>query len=239
MTTVAILQSCYIPWKGYFDIIHDVDLFIFYDDVQYTKNDWRNRNRIKTANGVTWLSIPAGSSTDRLICEVSLSDHRWQTQHWKSLAQTYGKAPHFRDYAGFFEEAYLGRAWTSLSDLNQFLTRKIAEDFLGIATRFEDSRRYAAQGVKQERLLDIIRKAGATRYVSGPAAKNYIDPARFDAAGIELIWKNYAGYPEYPQLHPPFEHAVTVLDLLFHTGPRAAWYIWGWRGAAVGTENSR
>lgn len=229
MTTVAILQSCYIPWKGYFDIIHDVDLFIFYDDVQYTKNDWRNRNRIKTANGIMWLSVPAGSSTDRLICDVTLGDDRWQAQHWKTLTQAYGKAPHFRDYAGFFEDAYLGHRWTSLSNLNQFLTRRIAEDFLGIETKFEDSRRYAAQGAKQERLLEILGKAGATRYVSGPAAKNYIDPERFEVAGIELIWKDYAGYPEYPQLHPPFEHTVSILDLLFHTGPRAPWYIWGRR----------
>lgn len=229
MIKAAVLQSCYIPWKGYFDIIHDVDLFIFYDDVQFTKNDWRNRNRVKTANGNIWLSVPAGSSANRLICEVTLGNDRWQAQHWKTLAQAYGKTPHFRDYAGFFEEVYLRRHWTSLSDLNRFLTRSIAADFLGIRTRFEDSRRYAAQGVKQERLLDLLQKAGATHYVSGPSAKNYIDPARFAAAGIELIWKDYGRYPEYPQLHPPFEHAVTVLDLLFHTGPRAPWYIWGWR----------
>jgi len=99
MKTVAILQSNYIPWKGYFDVINDVDLFIFYDDVQYTKNDWRNRNKVKTANGTGWLSIPVGADKNRLICEVILNDNRWQEKHWKTLCQLYGKASYFSSYA--------------------------------------------------------------------------------------------------------------------------------------------
>ncbi len=229
MTAVAILQSNYIPWKGYFDIANDVDLFVFYDDVQYTKRDWRNRNRIKAAGGSRWLSVPVGMCDDRMICEVSIPDPAWQRSHWDSLRQQYSGAPHFRRYRALLEDVYLARRWTNLSELNHYLVRTIAINLLGISTQFIDSREFAAEGRKLDRLLDLLVKCKATRYVSGPAAKDYIDPQRFDALGIELVWKDYAGYPEYAQLHPPFEHAVTVLDLLFHTGPDAPWHIWGWR----------
>jgi len=229
MKTVAILQSNYIPWKGYFDIINDVELFIFYDDVQYTKNDWRNRNKIKTAGGTGWLSIPAGSDKNRLICEVIINDKRWQEKHWKTLFQLYGKAPYFSNYADFLEDFYLNHHWSSLSELNQHLIRYIAGEFLGIKTEFVDSRHFVARGNKQDRLLDLLKNTGATQYISGPAAKNYIEADQFSSAGIELIWKDYSNYPEYPQFYPPFEHGVTVLDLLFHTGPEASHYIWGWR----------
>lgn len=226
---VAVLQSNYIPWKGYFDLIHDVDLFVFYDDLQYTVRDWRHRNRIKAATGVQWLSIPAGDDRNRLICEVELIDSRWQAKHWQTLRQNYTKCPHFERYRAYFEHVYLGSRWTHLSALNHELIRHIAVEFLGVQTRFADSRQYRASGAKLERLIDVVVKAGAGRYVSGPAAKDYIVQERFDALGIELVWKDYSGYPEYPQRFPPFEHGVTILDLLFNTGPDAPWYIWGWR----------
>lgn len=229
MTTAVILQSNYIPWKGYFDLIHDADVFVFYDDVQFTIRDWRTRNKIKTAQGLQWLSVPAGSDRNRLICEVQLTDPSWQTKHWKTIEQNYRKCPYFEHYRPIFEELYLGREWDSLSELNQTFIRRIACEVLGITTQFRDAREFHAQGQKQERLLDILGKLGATRYVSGPAAKNYINPQRFADAGIELIWKDYMGYPEYPQRHPPFEHGVSILDLLFNVGPAAPWYIWGWR----------
>jgi hypothetical protein len=229
MTTLAILQSNYIPWKGYFDIIRDADIFIFYDDLQYTNRDWRNRNKIKTAHGCTWLSIPVGASTNRLICDVAIEDARWQRSHWDSLRQQYGKSAYFKLYRAFLEDVYLGLQWTNLSELNQYLIKRISSDFLQIPTQFLDSREFHLAGQKQDRLLDLIVQSKATRYISGPAAKNYIDAARFDALGIELVWKDYAGYPEYGQFHPPFEHGVTILDLLFHTGLDAPWHIWGWR----------
>ena len=226
---VAVLQSSYIPWKGYFDIIHDVDNFIFYDDVQFTKSDWRSRNRIKTANGLHWLSVPAGPDQSRLIHEVQLKDPSWQRKHWTTLKQTYGKSKYFSDYRSFLEEVYLGHAWNSLSDLNQYLITHIAQTFLGITTIFHDSRRYAAEGQKLDRLLDLLKKVGATSYVSGPAASGYIDSGRFESAGIRLQFKEYSGYPEYRQPHPPFDHAVSVLDLLFAEGDNANKFIWGWR----------
>lgn len=229
MKSVAVIQSNYIPWKGYFDIINDVDTLIFYDDVQYTKNDWRNRNKIKTTEGTQWLSIPAGAANNRLICDVVVDNKQWQKKHWRTLSQSYSKAPHFSKYAHFLEGFYVNNTWRNLSELNQYLIRNIARNFLDIQTEFIDSREFSIKGCKQERLLDLLKNAGATRYVSGPAAKSYIEEEKFDAEGIELIWKDYGGYPEYPQFHPPFEHGVTVLDLLFQTGPKATWYIWGWR----------
>lgn len=233
MNTVAILQSNYIPWKGYFDIIHDADVFIFYDDLQFTKNDWRNRNKIKTAQGSKWLSIPVGTNANRLICEVEMEDARWQRSHWDSLKQQYARSAYYKLYQALLEDVYLGRQWTNLSQLNQHLIRAISSDILKITTKFRDSREFELSGHKLDRLLDLVIQSQATCYVSGPAAKDYIDPARFDELGIELVWKDYSNYPEYSQFCPPFEHGVSILDLLFHTGPEAPWYIWGWRDERV------
>ena len=229
MKRVAILQFNYIPWKSYFDIIHDVDLFMFYDNLQYTKNDWRNRNKIKTPQGLRWLTIPVGGSKGRLICEIELDDPRWQNKHWLTIQQNYAKTPYFAKYRSFFEEVYLGRQWSNLSELNQFLIKEISRDILSLNTQFCDSREYTVEGQRLDRLIKLAHKAGATSFVSGPAAKDYILEDHFQEAGIELVWKSYAGYPEAPQGCPPFEHGVSILDLLFHTGPDASWYIWGWR----------
>ncbi|WP_114971824.1 WbqC family protein [Rhodoferax ferrireducens] len=233
MKTVVVLQSNYIPWKGYFDLIHDADVFIFYDDLQFTKNDWRNRNKIKTAQGSKWLSIPVGTSANRLICEVAMEDARWQRSHWDSLRQQYGKCPYFKLYQPFFEEVYLDRRWTNLSGLNQHLIRYISHDILKITTQFRDSREFELEGQKLDRLLDLVVRSNATRYVSGPAAKDYIKSERFGELGIELVWKDYSNYPEYPQPYPPFGHGVSILDLLFNVGPEAPHYIWGWRDEKV------
>ena len=226
---VAVLQSNYIPWKGYFDIIHDVDLFVFYDDNQYTPRDWRNRNRIKTAGGPQWLSVPVGDERSRLIHDVRISSPDWQAKHFESLRQNYSKCTHFERYRAWLEDVYLGQKWVSLSELNHATIQHVAREFLGIRTAFADSREFAAQGFKLDKMIDLVVKTGAATYLSGPAAKDYIEPERFAHAGIALEWKDYSGYPEYPQRFPPFEHGVSVLDLLFQTGPVAPWYIWGWR----------
>lgn len=229
MKTVAVLQSNYIPWKGYFDIIHDVDLFIFYDDVQFTKNDWRNRNKLKGTAEPQWLTVPVGSRLDRLICEVEITDNRWQKKHWQTIEQFYAKAPYFSLYRDFFADVYLDKHWDNLSELNHYLITHIAADFLGITTAWSDSRQFSCPGTRQDRLLSLLRQAEADRYVSGPAARDYIEETAFQSAGIELIYKDYGGYPEYPQFYPPFSHQVSILDLLFQTGPDAPYFIWGWR----------
>jgi len=228
---VVINQSNYIPWKGYFDLIHDADVFVFYDDVQFTVRDWRNRNRIKTPEGLIWLTIPAGTDRNRLICDVALDQDGWQRKHWETIRRCYCRAPFFEKYEALFRPVYLDRKWATLSELNQFLIKLVARDCLGITTAFLQSSDFMIEGKGQDRILNLLRAVEADVYVSGPAGKAYLDPDRFQREGIGLIWKDYSGYPEYPQIHPPFEHAVTILDLLFHTGPDAPSYIWGWRAA--------
>ena len=210
MKKTAILQSNYIPWKGYFDIISQVDEFIFYDDVQYTNRDWRNRNKIKTPNGLLWISIPVGESTNRLICEVEIPNSDWQKKHWQSILRYYGKAPHFKEYKDFFEHFYLSDTHTNLSEMNQSLIKKISRDILKIKTEFKDSREFGLQGKKEERILELLQKTNADYYLSGPAAKNYISEQNFADKNIKLEWADYSSYPEYKQLFGQFEHAVLL-----------------------------
>lgn len=222
---VAIIQSNYLPWKGYFDIINMADLFIFHDDLQYTKQDWRNRNKIKTSHGTAWLSIACGSDENRLICEVGVRDKSWQKKHWHKIIQCYQHAPYFDLYKDFFEDFYLYHHWVNLSDLNQYLIKKISRVFLGINTEFDDSRRYNLKEKKSARVLELIKKAGAGEYLSGPAAKDYLDEKQFEDAGIKLVWMDYSGYPEYNQPYPPFVHNVSIVDLLFNVGEDACKYL--------------
>lgn len=237
MKRVAILQSNYIPWKGYFDIIHDVDTFIFYDDVQYTTRDWRNRNRIKSESGPQWLTVPVGSDRDRRISDVLLpTDGAWAADHWRKITRAYRRAPYFDRYRPYFETFYLRRSWRSLSDLNQALIVGVCRDLLGVTTRFERSAEYGLTAAKGDRIIELLEKTGADLYVSGPSARAYLSEERCAAAGVAVVWKDYGGYPEYPQLHGAFQHDVTILDLLFQTGPAAAWHIWGWRAACGPAE---
>jgi hypothetical protein len=219
---VAIVQSCYIPWKGYFDLINLVDEFILYDDRQYTRRDWRNRNRIKTAQGTQWLTIPVevkGRYHQR-IDETQISDPDWADRHWKTLVHNYSAAPHFEDYSETIESLYRNAPYPRLSEVNRTFLEALCE-LLGIGTRLSWSTDYDAQGAKTERLVSLCRAAGATTYLSGPSAREYLQEDLLEEAAIALEWADYSGYPEYPQLHPPFEHEVTVLDLLFNTGPEA------------------
>lgn len=226
---LAVLQSNYIPWKGYFDIIHDVDLFLFYDEVQYTKNDWRNRNRIYTQTGVEWLTIPVSAGLDSSIDQAKIVKDRWQMKHYQSLLTSYSKAPFFKLYREFLEFVYLESIWDELYLLNRFLIEKISAEFLKITTKFGDSRSYQSAGSGHEKLLSLVKSTGAESYLSGPAAMHYLKIEDYEKAGIKLRWKDYSGYPEYPQLFRPFEQKVSIFDLLFNTGPDAPYYIWGWR----------
>lgn len=223
--TVAILQSNYIPWKGYFGIIKESDLFVFHDDLQFTKQDWRNRNRIKTSKGVQWLTIPCGANEHQRICDVTVADNSWQKSHWNTLYNSYHRAPYFRTYSKFFEQIYLHVRWHNLSAFNQYLIQYVAREFLDITTAFDDSRIYNLKEKKEERVLELLTAVGATDYISGPAAKSYIHDDLFLKHGIIVRWKDYSHYKEYPQFYPPFEHKVSIIDLLFHVGPKAKDYI--------------
>ncbi len=235
MKKLAVLQSNYIPWKGYFDIIHDVDEFIFYDEVQFTKNDWRNRNKILTPQGEVWLTVPVGmNKIHRAIVDVQIKDSSWQRKHFKTLEMAYHKAPHWKRYEDFLASVYLEKTWTYLYELNRFLIEHIARDFLGVTTKFTDSRDYPTHGVKHEKLLSLVKAAQADLYLSGSAAKDYIVAEDYAAAGIRLVWKDYSNYPAYPQRGGGgssgfVTHYVSVLDLLFNVGDDAPYYIWGWR----------
>lgn len=229
MKKVAILQSNYIPWKGYFDIIDSVDEFIFYDEMQYTKNDWRNRNKIKTQSGLIWLTIPCetkGSiSNFQKINETKITDKRWAKKHWNSIQLNYAKAPYFKEYKGYFENLYKScENEEFICNVNYKFIYAI-NDLLGIKTKISFSQDYGLIEGKTERLVDLVKKAGGTEYLSGPAAKDYIVKECFDKENIKLSWMDYSGYREYPQLFPPFEHGVTVLDLIFNTGKDAINYI--------------
>lgn len=234
MKKVAVLQSNYIPWKGYFDILHDADLFLFYDEVQYTKNDWRNRNRIQTPRGVKWLTLPCGYDISRKIEEVKFNSAiPWQEEHYRALTRNYCRAPYFHLYHDFLQSIYLWRRWEYLADLNRCIIKTIAREFLHIDTVIENSDLFFSEGRKSAKLLSLLKSTGADAYITGPAARNYLDEAAFARAGIRVLWKDYSTYPPYHQLYSPFTHTVSILDLLFNTGENAPYYIWGYRSRKI------
>ncbi len=220
---VGMTQSNYIPWKGYFDYINSVDEFYFYDDVQYTKQDWRNRNMIKSPKGLEWISVPVGKKTrDRLICDVEITQNGWQKSHWGKISQYYRTAPYFKKYKAFFDDLYLNQEWKNLSEMNHTFIKKISQEILGITTKFAgDSRDFNLSDDlnKEGRYIPLLKEVGCTTYLSGPSAKSYLTEESMAEHGIKLEWMNYEGYPEYHQLYPPFEHGVSILDLIFNEGP--------------------
>lgn len=231
----AILQSNYLPWKGYFDIIHDVDVFVILDDVQYTKDDWRNRNRLKSKQGPTWVTVPVLTQgrTGQKICEAEINNKvKWQKKHHTAIKNLYGKSPHFEFCQQLLREVYDERDWTLLSELNIFLIKRICS-LLNIETELVDSRELTISiderdpGRRTDRVIQICRSVGASHYLSGPAARDYIEAEKFTESGIALSYKDYSGYPEYPQRYGDFEHYLSVVDLLCNCGPRSADYIWG------------
>lgn len=226
MKKVAILQSNYIPWKGYFDMISAVDEFILYDDMQYTRRDWRNRNQIKTPQGVQWLTVPVlvKGKYHQKIRETEIDGSEWAAAHWKSLVQNYRRALHFEEVAAWLEPLYLRDSYLHVSHLNRKFIEAIC-NYLGIRTRITNSWDYQLVEGKTERLASLCVQAGGTEYISGPAAKGYVDEKVFLDLGIELTWFDYSGYQIYPQLWGEFTHGVTILDLLFNCGKDSPLYM--------------
>ncbi len=227
----VVLQPSFIPWRGHFEQMYRTDLFVFLDDVQYDHLGWRNRNRIKTPNGIKWITVPVlhkGHLTvSRRICDIRIvPGERWGRKLCRMLEQSYAKAPYFNNYAPILER-WLRDPPSLLVDLTVGLSIAIAGE-LGIPeTRFI---RASSLGVHSDeptdRLIGILQKVGAEQYISGPAAKSYIAEEKFHRAGIDLEYMSY-DYPEYPQLHPPYEPGVSIVDLLFMAGPDAPRHIWG------------
>lgn len=227
MKKVAILQSNYIPWKGYFDLINLVDVFVLYDDMQYTKRDWRNRNIIKTINGPQWLtiSVETKGKYNQKINQTQVSNPDWVDDHLRRLQYSYAKAPYYKHYKPKLEAVYnTCKDKQLLSDINYEFIKFICDE-LGIKTQIIWSHDLNLVDGKTERLVGVCKELDAQYYLSGPAAKDYIDNSCFEEANIQLDYMDYSNYPVYQQIHGEFEHGVTILDLLFNEGPNSTSYM--------------
>lgn len=224
---VGIIQSNYIPWRGYFDFIRECDVFVIHDDIQYTKGDWRNRNKIKTPQGAKWMTVPVHyNHTAQLICETRIDySTNWRAAHQNMFEDNYRTAP-FWDIASTLLAGWNTQDWVTISDVNRALIRHVC-GFLEIQTPLLESRTFKLDPAlrKTERIITICKALGVTTYLSGPAAKVYLDGELLRRNGIVLEYKTY-NYPEYPQLHGRFESNLSVLDLIANTGPDAPYYIW-------------
>jgi len=236
---IAIIQSCYIPWKGFFDLIGRCDQYVIYDSAQFVKGHWHNRNRIKAAAGTKWLTIPVKTSgrLGQRIRDVEISE-KWAEQHWTKIKQAYREAAYFADYAdttrSWYEQA---DATNSLSEVNAIFISGIAS-LLNLTTRITSDCDYRVEGAPNEKVLAIVRNAGADRYLSGPSARSYIDDSMFAASGVNVEWMEYGPYKPYKQLHGDFVHEVSSIDLLFNTGPEAVHYFRPVPSLEAGTEGS-
>jgi hypothetical protein len=221
---VGIIQSNYVPWRGYFDFIDEVDLFIFHDDLQYTKGDWRNRNKIKTPKGLVWLTVPVKyEQTSQRICDTRIDySQKWREKHLDRFRANYAKTAFFVDAMTLWEEG-LSCEDLTISQVNIRLI-KLISSYLGIQTPLALSSECAATGTKTDRLIQLLRKAGATTYLSGPSAKAYLNENLFRDHAIRLEYKNY-DYPTYPQPWGEFVGMVSVLDLIANTGRKARDYL--------------
>jgi hypothetical protein len=224
----AIIQSNYFPWKGYFDVIHDADIFVFLEDVQYTRRDWRNRNKVKTPGGVKWISVPILGGINQKIHETKIDySQNWRGKHKNTLHHSYASAPYYDSYKTEILDIF-SKKFDNLSELNIFSIKKIAR-ILEIETKFINSKDLDCLGIKDDKLISICQIIGSDSYLSGPAAKDYIDPNKFSTAKIDLSFKDYSGYPVYPQSWGKFEPAVSIIDVIFNCGEKSPYYIWGWR----------
>lgn len=232
---VAVTQSNYIPWKGYFDIIQSCEHVVFLDDVQYTRRDWRNRNQIKTPQGLKWLTIPVdvrGQYSNQRICEVNTSENGWAQSHWSQIEQSYRKAPFFKEQKPFLQGLFEQAAQiNNLSKINFLFIKSICER-LEIPTQFSWSTDHYSLAEldtfsSTERLLGLARKVNANEYISGPAAKEYMELDIFEQASMEVKWADYSDYKIYEQLHGEFTHGVSIIDLLMMTGPMARNFLKG------------
>lgn len=224
---IAIQQSNYIPWKGYFDIIRSVDMFVLYDDVQFTRRDWRNRNRIKTSSGLLWLTIPVKvkEKYKQLIREVEVADSRWAKKHWKTICYNYSGTRYFEEYKRCFEDAYKEAGeMKMLTDINiHFLN--LINSLLGIKTLIKRVEEYSSEGRRSDRILSLCRASGATEYLTGPSGMNYLNHEKFTSQGVKILIADYSNYRDYTQPWPPFVHFVSIIDLLFCTGKNAVSYM--------------
>jgi hypothetical protein len=215
---VGIIQSNYLPWRGYFDFIDDVDLFVIHDDLQFTKGDWRNRNRIKTPQGLRWMTVPVHyRQTSQLIRDTEIDHTRnWQREHRQMISAHLGKAPYVADAVRLLE-AEFDAGHRTISSLNIALIKGICR-YLSVRTPLRLSCEFGLTLKRNERLIELLTAVGATTYVSGPSARAYLREDVFRDAGIRLEYKKY-DYAPYPQLWGPFDGAVSIIDTIANCGP--------------------
>jgi len=220
--TIVILQPGYIPWLGFFNMMHSADLFIYHTDVQYDKQSWRNRNRIRTAKGFVWLTVPVQISghSKSLIRDIRIDGGKnWRRDHLNLLKQNYMKAPFYEYYIDYFEELYANK-WEFLIDVDLEIVNYLIKE-LGISTKVEYSTNFDLKGLKgQDRVLAICEQAGATEYLSGPAGKAIYFEDEFRRKGVDLAWHNYP-HPVYRQQFDGFVPYLSVIDLMFNHGPES------------------
>ena len=217
--SIVITQSNYIPWKGFFDGLAQIDEFIVYDDMQYTRRDWRNRNRIKTTKGLEWLSIPVNVKGRYLqkINETVVVDDSWKQSHLQKIKTNYSNAAQYEKVFEWMQNVYDSCDEEYLTAINVHFIKAICEK-LNINITILDSREFELTGDKTEKLVSICQQTSATAYFTGPAAKDYMDEKLFEDSGVQLNYFDYSGYPEYPQQFEGFEHGVSILDLFFNVG---------------------
>jgi hypothetical protein len=217
--TVGILQPGYLPWLGFFEQVHRCDIFVLYDDVQFEKGSWRNRNRIKTPNGPQWLTVPVllkGQGLP-LIKDVAInSSESWQKKHIRAITQNYSKSPFLGRYGEDLFEM-LDRPWRFLIDLDLELVNWLTEQ-LGISTQMVLASALGVHGSNVQRLINIIQSLGGDHFYEGSAGQSYIDVGVFEEAGISVSFQEY-NHPRYPQLYGDFISHLSVIDLLFNCGP--------------------
>lgn len=225
MSKVIITQSNYIPWKGYFSAMREATHLVLYDDMQYTKRDWRNRNMLITPNGPKWLSIPieVKGKYYQKINEARVSDLEWGSKHWNFIKSNYKNSPYFNEYKDYFEDLYLNPPSEFLSEINLAFIKKIIK-LLDIDIKIIASKEFELKGDKTEKLVNICKELNADKYYTGPAAKNYMDERLFIRNNIEIEYYNFSGYSEYKQQWNGFDHSVSILDMFFNLGPKTIKY---------------
>jgi len=218
---IIITQSNYIPWKGYFTTMKKASHIILYDDAQYTRRDWRNRNKIITPSGPTWLSIPIDvkGKYHQKVNEAKVKSNDWPTDHWNKIVQNYRNAPCFKAYSHHFEDLYLDKLkyYEYLTDINRLMLQK-SIDLLGIDIEILDSRQLNIRGGKTEKLINICRDLNADEYFTGPAARGYMEEGLFPQNNIKLTYYDLDNFPTYKQRWEGFDHHVSILDMFFNLG---------------------
>ncbi len=231
---VVILQPFYLPYAGVFELVRMADVFVFYDDVKVSRQNWQSRNQIKTSWGTQWLVVPLRGSNEATVRDAEINDDEpWRRKHRTAIAQAYAKAPH-RDLVLDALDPFWERTWPDLAELNIATFTRLGE-LVGVTAEFVRSSALDVPGSSSQRVLDICRALGATRYISGPSARSYLDEPTFPAAGIELCYHRFE-HPRYRQLHGDFVPNLSVVDLLANEGSEAGAILHGCGRAVPAAE---